>query len=434
MSVRRLAVITLACAAMLAACAADRRTRSVTEPLCSSPTDNSVVPTAPSAPSSTPGAAAGLYAPDRVVALIALDACVAMSATAQDLARGRGLRIREIVPLIAPGDGLIVFDLPPATDALLIATALESDPRVRLAQPDFFFTTSAETRAAPSDLGYGFHLLGVPHLPRSADGTGVIVALVDTAVDSSHPALATAAIRHVDVTGGTAVPELHGTLVAGIIVAATAPGANIVGVAPGTTLLAIRACQASSAQALEARCTSSTVAKGVDAAVARGAHAVNLSVGGRPERLVARVVNAAVALGVVIVAAAGNGGPQGGPSFPASMANVIAVTAVDARQQLYPLATRGEYIDLAAPGVEIVSTATEQGFRAVSGTSFAAPFVTGAVALLLQQQPHLSPEEVQALLEATAHRLGPGDKDDRFGSGLVDVCRAIAMTGPTLSC
>ena len=106
---------------------------------------------------------------------------------------------------------------------------------------------------------------------------------------------------------------------------------------------------------------------------------------------------------------------------------MLAVTAVDAKEQLYPGASRGSFIDLAAPGVEIISTGPGGKLLVASGTSLAAAFVTGTVALVLEQQPRISPAALQSLLEHTAKDLGPAGKDPQFGSGLVDACRAIAQ-------
>jgi subtilisin family serine protease len=114
---------------------------------------------------------------------------------------------------------------------------------------------------------------------------------------------------------------------------------------------------------------------------------------------------------------------------------VIAVTAVDAKNGLYPQATRGEFIDLAAPGVEIMTTMPGERFNVYSGTSMAAAHVSGIVALLFQVSPRASPDEIQRILEETAEDLGVPGKDRLYGSGRVDACRAVnRLIGPTLSC
>jgi subtilisin family serine protease len=103
---------------------------------------------------------------------------------------------------------------------------------------------------------------------------------------------------------------------------------------------------------------------------------------------------------------------------------VIAVTAVDAASQLYGRATHGGFIDVAAPGVDILSTGPGGRTQIFSGTSAATAFTTGAVALLLQRSK-LTPADIATLLRSTAKDLGQPGRDTQFGDGLIDVCRAI---------
>ena len=162
---------------------------------------------------------------------------------------------------------------------------------------------------------------------------------------------------------------------------------------------------------------------------------MNLSVGGPEDKLLARMVDAAIKKGIAVVSAAGNDGPSGKPSYPAAFKGVIAVTAVDAESHLYPQATRGSYVSLAAPGVDILSTGPGNKTQAFSGTSAATAFASGAVALLLQQRPNLTQTELQTLLEQTAKNLGVRAPDPGFGYGLLDACRAMAkMTNRQSSC
>jgi subtilisin family serine protease len=99
---------------------------------------------------------------------------------------------------------------------------------------------------------------------------------------------------------------------------------------------------------------------------------------------------------------------------------------VDSKNRLYSSATQGNFISLAAPGVEIISTSPGGKLLVSSGTSLATAFVSGTAALALQQQSRLSPRALQTLLERTAQDLGPPGKDPQFGNGLVNACRAVA--------
>jgi subtilisin family serine protease len=162
---------------------------------------------------------------------------------------------------------------------------------------------------------------------------------------------------------------------------------------------------------------------------------MNLSIGGPEDKLLARLVDNATRKGIIVVSAAGNDGPNGKPSFPAAFDNVIAVTAVDAASHIYSHATTGSFVDLAAPGVDIVSTGPGGRAQMFSGTSAATAFGTGAVALLLRERSNLTPSELNTLLRDTATDLGPVGPDTQFGYGLLNVCQALGkLTNRKINC
>ena len=135
-------------------------------------------------------------------------------------------------------------------------------------------------------------------------------------------------------------------------------------------------------------------------------------------------------LGLMLVAAAGNGGSATEPAYPAAYQDVIAVTAVSAERTVYAYANRGPYIDFAAPGVRLW-TAVPGGGRFQSGTSFAAPYVTSMVALTLAGGAERTVEAVRSRLRQDALDLGAPGRDDVFGWGLVrmwPVCPGTAKT------
>ena len=144
--------------------------------------------------------------------------------------------------------------------------------------------------------------------------------------------------------------------------------------------------------------------------------------------------------GIVLIAAAGNAGPKSDPLYPAADPNVIAVTATDSDDHLFPMANRGRHIAVAAPGVEIFALAPGNEYVFTTGTSIAAAHVSGIVALLLEHKPSLKPGEIRAALTATAQPLGPPRPDSDFGAGLVSAYRAVmwldrtpAAPGPTVA-
>jgi subtilisin family serine protease len=261
------------------------------------------------------------------------------------------------------------------------------------------------------------------------------LGIVDTGIDDGHLNLHQKLAEYSDVTGTGWTPDEHGSLVAGIIAADPVNGSRLQGVAPGAKLVGVKSCVAQSTQSAAARCWSSTLARGIDLATQKNVRIINLSVGGPDDNLLSRMVNAAIKKGIAVVSAAGNDGPTGSPSYPAAFDGVIAVTAVDAASHIYSRATRGNYVSLAAPGVDILSTGPGGRTQAFTGTSAATAFVSGAVALLLQQRPNLSLADLRAVLQATAKHLGPTAPNPVFGYGLMDVCQAmVKVTNHTSAC
>ena len=122
---------------------------------------------------------------------------------------------------------------------------------------------------------------------------------------------------------------------------------------------------------------------------------------------------------MVVVAAAGNGGPEAPPAFPASEPSVIGVTALDSRSQSYAAANRGDYVDFAAPGVRIWTPGVDPAGSYVSGTSFATPYVTAAIGALIARGGIADPDRITTILAATAIDLGSPGKDPVFGWGLI---------------
>jgi len=373
------------------------------------------------------------FLPGRVLVLVRLAGQPAMEAVARAVAAAHGLLFLEVHSLPTIGSGLVVLA---ARDVPVAVESLRKDPRVLAAQPDLAYETVgavAETTGrgrgttgqdAPAPLGpdYGRRLIRADRLPPSAGGEGVKLAIIDSGVDGDHVDLAGRVAERIDVTGRGFTPDIHGTLIAGIIAATPANGRGIDGVAPRVRLLSIKACQPDSARAVKARCSTATLVRAVDIAVQKAAHVLNLSVAGTQDDLLDRILQEAMRRGIVVVAAAGHLPPGSPPPFPASLEGVFAVTAVDVHGEPYAHATRGDFVDLSAPGVEILSTVPGHQFAVFSGTSAAAAFVSGAAAVLVLQ-PGTDPRQ---LLKQTAKDLGPPGRDSQFGSGLLDACEAAA--------
>ena len=121
--------------------------------------------------------------------------------------------------------------------------------------------------------------------------------------------------------------------------------------------------------------------------------------------------------GIVLIAAAGNAGPNSPPLFPAADPNVIAVTATDIDDGLFRGANRGKHIAVSAPGVEVLVPAPNGAYQFTTGTSVAAAEVSGIAALLIERNPALKPADMRRILTSTAKDLGPKGRDSSFGSG-----------------
>jgi subtilisin family serine protease len=174
-----------------------------------------------------------------------------------------------------------------------------------------------------------------------------------------------------------------------------------------------------------AESTSLKIIRGIDYAVSQGAKIINMSFAGPRDPALSQALQIAREKGVLLVAAAGNAGPKSPPLYPGADPNVMAVTATDDHDRLFNRANQGKYISVAAPGVDILVPAPGGGVALTTGTSVATAHVTGVAALLLAQKSTRTPEELRAILVATAKDLGPKGFDAQFGAGLVDPLRAL---------
>jgi hypothetical protein len=280
-------------------------------------------------------------------------------------------------------------------------------------------TTARPAQPLPGQ--YAAEKLRLPAAHGRALGTGVLVAVIDTGADESHPELAGAIEGTFDALDGVpAVPGVHGTAMAGAVAARV----RLSGAAPAARLLLARAFGPPAANGV-AQGSTFHVVKCLDWAVASGARVVSMSFAGPSNTLLSRALAAARDRGVIAVAAAGNAGPQSPPLFPAADPGVIAVTASDPDDRVLPAANRGGHVLVTAPGVDIVVATPQGNYDLTSGTSVAAAEVSGVVALLVEKRADLTPDEARRILAATAIDLGPKGRDPIFGAGLVDAEAAV---------
>ncbi len=350
------------------------------------------------------------YEPGELL-LLSADMAEALS-TARQL-RAYQLRIKSRQRLDNLGLVLSVFRLPPGTSV----PALQA--RLRTELPDLDLDANQRYRplntSAPGNRRrYGHRLITWPD-PIGSCSSPFRIGILDTPVSDRHPALANAAVVRRSFVRGEAASPVHGTAVASLLVGA--PDSPTPGLLPGSQLFAAEVFRQ---RGETTDTTTDSLLAALDWLAGRKVQAVNLSLGGERNRVFELALTRLLEHDIHLVAAAGNNGPGASPVFPAAQKGVIAVTAVDAAQRRYADANRGDYIDLAAPGVDIWAADGGALGRYHTGTSFAAPFVTAA--LLLANQHGID-------LTETVKDLGPNGRDNQFGWGLLQVpieCRQQA--------
>jgi hypothetical protein len=342
-------------------------------------------------------------------------------AQADELARRHGLArlASQNFPLVGGTIGL--FRITDRRTVGVVSRELARDASVRSVQRNFRYVlqqqTAVLTEGDPAQ--YALAMLRLPQAHTLAHGANVTIAVIDSGIDLKHPELAGAISDSFDALGSKEGPHVHGTGIAGVIVA----HARLMGSAPAAKIVAIRAFATAPSGA---ESTSFVVLKALDYAASHGAQIVNMSFAGPKDVLIERGIAAAASKGIVMVAAAGNAGPKSPPLYPAANTNVIAVSATDAQDKLFAASNRGSHIAIAAPGVDIFLPAPDEKYQMTSGTSFSAAYISGLVALMLERNPALKPDEVRAILMKTARDLGSPGRDDLFGAGEADAYAAVS--------
>jgi subtilisin family serine protease len=243
------------------------------------------------------------------------------------------------------------------------------------------------------------------------DAVDVRVGLIDGGVDATHPAFATRPVQ-ASGCGGKPVPGAHGTAVASLLVGRAA---EFRGAAPGAELFAVDVYCGGAAPGGRVR----DIVLGLSTLMAARVRVINMSIVGPDNAVLAAVVRKVLAQSIVIVAAAGNDGPNAQPLYPAAYPGVVAVTAVDAHEKVLLEACAGRHLSFAAPGADMLAAAPGSRYAAVRGTSYASPLVAGLLARLLASEERIAVELIVQQLAATATDRGSKGRDRRYGYGLV---------------
>ena len=300
---------------------------------------------------------------------------------------------------------------------------------------------------AESDVrDHQWHLdaLRIDQVHRITTGEGVVVAVVDSGVDATHPDLAGQVLEGSRMSGeqdqGLVDNRNHGTGVAGLIAGNGRGPDSVLGIAPGAKILPVKV--------FSGGLGGTDLPQGIRYAVDQGADVINVSMAtGQTDRLL-DALRYAESHDVVVVASAGNkvadedpeADPDRGVEAPARIPGVVAVSAVDSRGRAWDGGLRGPEVALAAPGVEMAFLTAEgkplgrplrPGYGLVpGGTSMASPVVAGAAALLRAHSPELSAANVVNRLIATADDLGAPGRDEDIGFGRVNILRALTEDVP----
>ncbi|HEX5049670.1 MAG TPA: S8 family serine peptidase [Gammaproteobacteria bacterium] len=295
-----------------------------------------------------------------------------------------------------------------------VIAALQADPRVDLVQPMNMFSTQSTRYDDPyADLQAGAIEMGVEEAHQLATGRGVSIAIIDSAVDTSHPDLR-ASVRIardlVTTRGGARSGEVHGTAVAGVIASAMNNREGIYGVAPDVSIAALRACWAVEANSLAAQCSSFSLARALEMALTLKPNVINLSLAGPSDPLLSRLLDEAIARGIIVVAAQ-PASDDAAMQFPASHPKVLAAhSATDSGAALSPYR-------LGAPATEVLTTMPGATYAFLSGNSLAAANMTGVIALLMERDPKLDSEQIGAILLDSTTRT--------HGRASINACRAL---------
>ncbi|MFC7847155.1 S8 family serine peptidase [Arthrobacter sp. NPDC057388] len=328
--------------------------------------------------------------------------------------------------------GAHVVKVPAGQESSLIE-ALSRNPAVEYAEPDEVVTATTSDQYFPrqyalQNTGQSFtntaSTLTQPAGTADADvdaveawnittGSGIKVAVLDSGVASDNPDINPKVVLRANFSSAATNEDNygHGTHVAGIVAATSNNTIGVAATCPGCTILAGKVLNDSGVG------SSSSLANGINWAVANGAKVINMSIGVRASRTLETAINNAWSKGVVLVAAAGNGGNQT-KIYPAAYPNVIAVAATDNKDAKASFSTYGaSWVDIAAPGVNVYSTFPNHtfvlgtqnnrsfGYDVGNGTSMSSPIVAATAALAFSSHPGATNTSVRTIVESTADKI-----------------------------
>jgi membrane-anchored mycosin MYCP len=319
---------------------------------------------------------------------------------------------------------------------LLLALPAALAPRGASAAPATCTNGQGRTGERIEEVPWPQRWLGPERVWPFTTGAGQVVAVVDSGVDGGHPQLLGHVRPGYDLESDGPDNNLdcigHGTALASLIAAQASAQVGFKGLAPGAVILPVRLGDADPAASPDSGKAPGPemIATAVTWATAHGATVIDVSSALREDDpLLRTAVERAQAAGVVVVAAAGDDHDArylaDPPVFPAAYPGVIGVGAITSSYDRVSSSQVGDYVDLVAPGEQVVAAARIAGLQTLAGTSVAAALVSGAVALLRAAAPDLAPQQVAERLAATADPSPGGQRGPAYGRGIVDAYRAV---------
>lgn len=313
-----------------------------------------------------------------------------------------------------------VVQLPPKASEKAIAALLSKNKHLKFAERDPILKASATANDRYFPNAWHLAKTGAPTAWDQSTGRDVVIAILDTGIDGSHPDLAGKLVsgwNFYDNNSNTSDVHGHGTAVGGAAVALTNNSIGVAAVAPDAFLMPVRIADPT------ANATGSMIAQGLSWAADNGADVANISYAGVPgNSTIQAAAQYMKSKGGVVVVAAGNNGIEESVAPHSSM---VAVSATDASDVKTSWSSYGSYVDVAAPGVTIYSTGKGGVYGTYAGTSLASPVVAGVVALIKAANPSLPPDDVERVLFSSATDLGAAGFDKLYGNGRVNAAAAV---------
>ena len=349
----------------------------------------------------------------------------------QQFSRAHGLRLLKSSPM-----GDMLFQQTTQVATAQVMGRLKQDPYISYAGPNPIYRHNFTVNDPRSAEQKGLGIIGMGKAwDISLGDPRVVIAVIDSGADLDHPDLKPNLVQGYNVISQGATPPQddngHGTHASGIAAAAADNREGVAGTCPRCKLMPVKALDAEGAG------NAFDVAIGIVWAVDHGAQVINMSLGGpQSDPTLERAVRYAFSRNVPVIVAAGNE-TTSELRYPAAIAGVISVGAVDNNRQLASFSNFGSWVTLVAPGVQILSTmptksvfmTENEGYNTrydfMDGTSMAAPIVAGLVGLMRSRHPNLTPAQIKSRLEGTTIDLGTPGFDTNFGHGMINAPRAL---------